>query len=162
MDSLISSLESDSSIGRKPYLFIVCLECNSRGDFSTFTKKYNIIFQKMTFLENMFGSVSKESTCNAGDPGSIPGSGRSPGEGIGYPLQYRLTTPVFLGSPGGSSSEESACDRTNLGSPWGWEDPLEEGMATHSSILVWRIPMDRRTWWTTVHGVTKSQTLLSS
>ena len=44
----------------------------------------------------------------------------------------------------------------------GWEDPLEEGMATHSSILVWRIPMDRRTWWTTVHGVTKSQTLLSS
>ena len=33
-------------------------------------------------------SVGKESTCNAGDPGSIPGSGRSPGEGIGYPLQY--------------------------------------------------------------------------
>ena len=33
-------------------------------------------------------SVSKESTCNAGDPGSIPGSERSPGEGIGYPLQY--------------------------------------------------------------------------
>ena len=34
------------------------------------------------------GSVSKESACNAGDPGSIPGSGRSPGEGIGHPLQY--------------------------------------------------------------------------
>ena len=34
------------------------------------------------------GSVGKESTCNAGDPGSIPGSGRSAGEGIGYPLQY--------------------------------------------------------------------------
>ena len=33
-------------------------------------------------------SVAKESTCNAGDPGSIPGSGRSPGEGKGYPLQY--------------------------------------------------------------------------
>ena len=33
-------------------------------------------------------SVGKESSCNAGDPGSIPGSGRSPGEGIGYPLQY--------------------------------------------------------------------------
>ena len=33
-------------------------------------------------------SVGKESACNAGDPGSIPGSGRSPGEGIGYPLQY--------------------------------------------------------------------------
>ena len=40
----------------------------------------------------------------------------------------------------------------------GWEDPLEEGMATHSNILVWRTPMDRGAWWTTVHGVTKSQT----
>ena len=35
----------------------------------------------------------------------------------------------------------------------GWEDPLEEGMLTHSSILAWRIPMDRRDWWATVHGV---------
>ena len=39
----------------------------------------------------------------------------------------------------------------------GWEDPLEEGMATHSSILAWRIPMDRRAWQATVHGVPKSQ-----
>ena len=38
----------------------------------------------------------------------------------------------------------------------GWEDPLEEGMATHSSILAWRIPRDRGAWWTTVYGVTKS------
>ena len=36
----------------------------------------------------------------------------------------------------------------------GWEDALEEGMATHSSILTWRIPLDRRAWWATVHGVT--------
>ena len=43
----------------------------------------------------------------------------------------------------------------------GWEDPLEEGMATHSSILSWRIPMDRGVWWTIVHKVTKSQTRLS-
>ena len=34
----------------------------------------------------------------------------------------------------------------------GGEDPLEEGMATHSSILTWRIPMDRGAWWATVHG----------
>ena len=40
----------------------------------------------------------------------------------------------------------------------GWEDPLEEGMAIHSSFLAWRIPMDRGVWWATVHGVTKSQT----
>ena len=40
----------------------------------------------------------------------------------------------------------------------GWEDPLEEGMATHYSILAWRIPMDRGAWQARVHGVTKSQT----
>ena len=39
-----------------------------------------------------------------------------------------------------------------------WEDPLEKGMATHSSILVWRIPMDRGTWRAAVHGVIKCQT----
>ena len=38
----------------------------------------------------------------------------------------------------------------------GWEDPLENGTATHSSILAWRIPMDRGAWWATVHGVSKS------
>ena len=43
----------------------------------------------------------------------------------------------------------------------GLEDPLEEGMATHSSILAWRILMDRGAWWATVHGVAKSQTRLS-
>ena len=37
-----------------------------------------------------------------------------------------------------------------------WEDPLEKGMATHSSILAWRIPLDRGAWWATVHGVAKS------
>ena len=42
----------------------------------------------------------------------------------------------------------------------GWEDPLEEGMATHYSILAWRILMDRRVWWATVHGVAKSWTQL--
>ena len=40
----------------------------------------------------------------------------------------------------------------------GQEDPLEEGMATHSSFLAWRITMDRGAWWATVHGVTQSQT----
>ena len=44
----------------------------------------------------------------------------------------------------------------------GWEDSLEEGMATHSSVLVWRIPMDSGAWQTTVHGVAKSRTQLSN
>ena len=43
----------------------------------------------------------------------------------------------------------------------GWEDLLEKDMATHSSILGWRIPMDRGAWQTTVHGVAKSRTRLS-
>ena len=44
----------------------------------------------------------------------------------------------------------------------GWEDPLGEGMATHFSILAWRIPMDKGAWWATVHEVAKSQTQLSN
>ena len=43
----------------------------------------------------------------------------------------------------------------------GWEDPLEEDMATHSSIFAWKIPMGREAWWATVHGVAKSWTQLS-
>ena len=43
----------------------------------------------------------------------------------------------------------------------GWEDPLEEGMATHSSVLAWRIPRDRGAWRAAVHGVVKSWTRLS-
>ena len=44
----------------------------------------------------------------------------------------------------------------------GWEDTLEEGMETHSSILAWRIPMDRGAWRATGHGFAKSQTRLSN
>ena len=44
----------------------------------------------------------------------------------------------------------------------GGEDLLEKGMAAHTSILAWRIPVDRAAWWATVHGVTKIQTQLNS
>ena len=78
-------------------------------------------------------SVGKESACNVGDPSSISGSGRSPGEGIGYPLQYFW---AFL----------MAYPVKNLPAMWetwvqslGWEYALEKGMATHSSILATRI-----------------------
>ena len=79
-------------------------------------------------------SVGKESACSAGDPGSIPGSGRSPGEGMGYPLQYSWASLVaqLVKSP------------PAVWEIWvpslGWEDPLEKGKATHSSILAWTIP----------------------
>ena len=45
--------------------------------------------------------------------------------------------------------------------PPGWENPLKEGMATHSGILAWRIPMDSGAWWVTVHGVSKSRIRLT-
>ena len=74
-------------------------------------------------------SVGKESTCNAGDPGLIPGLRRSAGECIGYPLQYSWASLV-------------AQVVKNLPAMWetwvqslGWKDPLEKGKATHSSVL---------------------------
>ena len=62
-----------------------------------------------------------------------------------------------LGFPGGSDGKESACMRETWVRFLGWEDPLEKGTATHSSILAWTISMDRGAWRDTVHRVTKSQ-----
>ena len=78
-------------------------------------------------------SVGKESTCNAGDPGSIPGLGRSAGEGLGYSLQYSWASLVA------QLVEHPPAMKTRVRS-LGWEDPLEKGRATHSSILALRIP----------------------
>ena len=94
-------------------------------------------------------SAGKESTCNAGDPGLIPGLGRSTGEGTGYPLQYSWVSLVAQNPP--------AVWETWVQS-LGWEDPLEEDIATYTSILAWRILMDRGAWRATVHGVGKSPT----
>ena len=79
-------------------------------------------------------SAGKESTCNAGDPGLIPGSGRSAGEGIGYPLQYSWASLVAHLVKNPPATWETWVRSL------GWEDPLEKGKATHSSILAWRIP----------------------
>ena len=54
--------------------------------------------------------------------------------------RHRLSTPVFLGFPGGSAGKESACKTGDLVWSLGWEDPLEKGKVTHTSILAWRIP----------------------
>ena len=79
-------------------------------------------------------SVGKESTCNAGDPGSIPGSGRSAGEGIVYPLQCSWVSLVAQLVKNLPAMQETWVQSL------GWEDPLEKGTATHSSILAWTIP----------------------
>ena len=78
--------------------------------------------------------VGKESTCNAGDPSLIPGSGRSAGEGIGYPLQYSWASLMAQLVKNPPSMQDTWVQSL------GWEDPLEKGMATYSSILAWRIP----------------------
>ena len=72
-------------------------------------------------------------------------------KGKANPLQYSWA------SPGGSDGKESTCNAGDLGG----EDPLEEGMPTHPSILAWGIPMDRGAWRAAVHGVIKTQTRLS-
>ena len=88
---------------------------------------------------------------DAGDPSSIPESGRSPGKGIGYPLQYSW---AFLVAQMVKNSAMWEIWVQSLG----WGDPLEDSMATHSSILAWRIPMIRGTRRAAVHRVTKSRT----
>ena len=86
----------------------------------------------------------------------ISGLGSSPREGIDFLLQY-------------SSASLMAQMVKNPPVMWetgvrslGWEDSLEEGLATHSSILTWRIPMGREAWRVTVHGVAKSLTQVSN
>ena len=79
-------------------------------------------------------SVGKESTRNAGDSGLIPGLGRSTEEGIGYSLQYSWASLVAQLVKNPSTMRETWVQTL------GWEDPLDKGKATHSSILVWRIP----------------------
>ena len=86
------------------------------------------------FLGFPCGSAGKESACSVEDLGLIPGSGRFPGEGIGYPLQY------FWASLVAQLVKNPLAMRETWVRSLGWEDPLEKGKATHSSILAWRIP----------------------
>ena len=89
------------------------------------------------FIDFSNSSVGKESTCNAGDPGLIPGSGRSAGERIDYPLQYSWASLVaqLVKNP-----PANAGDVRDMGLIPGLGRSLEKGKATDSSILAWRIP----------------------
>ena len=82
-----------------------------------------------TFHASLISSVGRECTCNAEDLGLLPGLRRCAGEGIGYPLQYSwasLVAQVIKNLP---------AMRETWVQSLGWEDPLEEGMATQSTIL---------------------------
>ena len=78
----------------------------------------------------------------------IPRSGRSPGEGIGYPLQDSWAFQVV------QMVKNPAAMKEIWVRSLGWEDPLEEGMAIHSSILAWRIPWTEETGGLQSIGVT--------
>ena len=104
--------------------------------FSSSSSSFILFIYLFIYLSNTGfpdSSFGKESTCNAGDPDFILGSGRSAGEGIGYPLQYSW-----------ASLEAQLVKSPAMWETWDqslvWEDPLEKGKATHSSILAWRIP----------------------
>ena len=98
----------------------------SRSEIAILFKTYTSVFPD--------SSVGKESTCNVGDPVSIPGSGRSAGEVIGYPLQYSWASLVA----------QLVKNIPVMWETWvqslGWKVSLEKGKAIHSSILAWRIP----------------------
>ena len=108
---------------------------------------------KRTSSQDLFlhSSVGKESACNAGDPGLIPGLGRSAGEGIGYPLQYSwacLVAQLVKNLPAMQETWVPSLD---------WEDPLdlEKEKATHSSILAQRIPWLYSPWGHKESGTTE-------
>ena len=102
-------------------------------------------------------SAGKESACNAGDPSSIPESGRSAGEWLGYPLQYSWASLVAQLVKNPPAVWETWVQSLV------WEDPLEKGTATHSSILAWKIPWTIQSMGShTVHGVTKCWSQLSN
>ena len=102
--------------------------------------KYHLTLTPTPFQDFPDSSVGKESACNAGDPSSISGAGRSAGKGIGYPIWYSLASLVT----------QLVKNPPAMWETWvrslGWEDPLEKGKATHSSILAWRIPWTLQTF----------------
>ena len=79
------------------------------------------------------------------------------------PMEREQGLPLVAQTIKKKKKEKSTC---NVGETWvpslSGEDPLEEGMATHSTILAWRIPIDRGAWWATVWGVSDSRIRLTT
>ena len=113
------------------FFYFLAMSFHSLGRCSVTWEILHLLFCKLIFklLGYPDSSLGKESASNAGDPSSIPGSGRSPGEGIGYPLQYSWA----------SLMAQLVKNPPTMWETWvqflSWKDPLEKGKATHSSIL---------------------------
>ena len=125
------------------------------------------------------GSAGKESTCNAGDLGSVPELGRSPGEGKGYPLQYSglensmdhivhgvaesqtQLSDFHFALLGGSVGKETACNAGDPGLILGSGRSSRDGNGYPLQYSCLENPLDREPWQAIVHGVTNSWTQLS-
>ena len=130
------------------------LQLSQGAVVSHFKNSHTWLFFSPSCWGFLDSSAGKESACSTGDPSSIPGSGRSPREGNGNPLQYSWASLVAqLGKtpPAMQETWVPSLDRKN---------PLKKGMATPTRFLACRIPMDRGACQATIHGVTKSQTRL--
>ena len=113
--------------------------------FSIFTDLYDQYHNWRMFL-TITGFpdslVGKEPACNAGDSGSIPGSGTSTGKGIGYPFQYSWASLVAQLVKNLPAMQETWARSL------GWEDPLEKGMVGHPlQYSCWRIPWTEEPGW---------------
>ncbi|CAI9150648.1 unnamed protein product [Rangifer tarandus platyrhynchus] len=124
-------------------IYLVCFQLGAHRRIAALDMQVQVFVWTCAFLAFCYtprsgmgfpgSSVGKESTCNAGDSGSILGLGRSTGEGIGYPLQYSwayLVAQLVTNPPAMWETWVRSLD---------WKDILEKGTATHSSILAWRI-----------------------
>ena len=126
--------------GNKPMYFLELLNHKKTGasKYSLNQNQYFIWLESLLLVYiHLYqllkhSSVGKQSACSAGDLGSIPGSGRSAGEGISYSLQYSWASLVV----------QLVKNLPAMWKTWvwslGWEDPLEKGKVTHSSILACR------------------------
>ena len=159
---LFSFLSSSFFFPNSPACVCVCRKrSGALGSIPDLLLTYCVTLENLFYLSiSQFGAslvtwTVKNTPAMQENPGLISGSGRSPGDGVGYLLMYSwasLETQTVKNLP--------AMQETWVPS-LGWEDPLEEGMASHSSILAWRMPMDRGAWQAAVHGITKSRTWLS-
>ena len=118
--------------GYKSYVYTILYSINCAIGLCLKKQCIYLDFLNILLL-NPGSSAGKESTCNVGGPGLVPGSGSSPGERIGCSLQYSWASLVAQLVKNPPAMQEAWV--------WslGWGDPLEKGIATHSSILAWRI-----------------------
>ena len=127
---------------------------DSNVQFSAKNKKYHKIYKKKK--KRKYGPIK----------GKIKIYRNYPWKRLNWSTRQKCYKHGLKGFPGSTTDKEFWRPPPSMRETWvqslSWEDPLEEGMATHSSILAWKSPMDRGAWWATVPRVTNSQTRLNN